>query len=126
MAADETIRVVVKVNPSRHPELHEALKNNDGRAERIRSLALMALSGIAVAGDVRPDPDGSSGQRTKRKPAGNQIKGESPTSESASAVNDDNAKSVAALPSKPEPEPEEDPQKDLIASVVSGLKKSSF
>ena len=126
MDADETIRVVVKVRSSRHPELYEALKNNDGRAERIRSLALMALSGVAVAGDVRPDPDSPSDQRSKRKPAGNQVKSERPTSESANAVNDDSAKFVAALPSKPESEPEEDPHKDLKASVMSGLKKSGF
>lgn len=124
MAADETIRVVVKVNPSRHPELHEALINNGGRAERIRSLALMALSGIAVADDSKPDPSGPKGQHTKQKPTENLGKRERSEPEPTKAVNDDGEKSVAVLPS--EPEPEEDPHKDVRASLMSGLKNTGF
>ena len=119
MDADEYIRVVVKVRASRHPELYGALKNNDGRAERIRSLALLGLSGVAVAGDIEPDPEG---QSTNEKPANNQVKSEHPAAESPPAVNDDSVKPVATLQS----EPEEDAHKDLRASVMSGVKNFSF
>jgi len=53
MAEDKSVRVVVKINPSRHPELFEALEEieSSGRAERLRSLALMALSGYNTSTD---------------------------------------------------------------------------
>lgn len=111
MAEDETIRIVVKVNPSRHPELHEALKNNDGKAERIRSLALMARSGVAVSGgEARSDSESPKDQRKKTKPA--------------SATNDEGEKLTAFLPA--DPKSEDDPRRDFRESVVSGFKNSGF
>lgn len=122
MAADETIRVVVKVNPSRHPELHEALKNNGGRAERIRSLALIALSGMAETGEFRPDPGRPADHDIQEDLASNSVESEQPVIESPRAVNDERAKSVGTLQFEAPPKPEKNPHKDLRASVMRGVK----
>lgn len=120
MAADEAIRVVVKVNPTSHPELYEALKDNGGRAERIRSLALMALSGMATAPDPTPDkPKG----RQKKKPAPLPSSGDSAKQDDSipSAATNDEGETKAS-----KEDPQEDPHKEVRAATLSGLKKMEF
>jgi len=134
MAEDKSIRVVVKVNPSRHPELFEALDDIDpsGRAERLRTLALMALSGYTAANDS-PDPGSGKSKRTRAKatPAepSESEKPESAAKGPASASND--GEETGQQSAKPQPAPEEekeeeDPHAGIRASVVSGLKNSGF
>jgi hypothetical protein len=134
MAEDKSIRVVVKVNPSRHPELFEALDDIDpsGRAERLRTLALMALSGYTAANDS-PDPGSGKSKRTRAKATPSESseseKPESTSKGPASASNDSEEtgqQEVEAQPAQEEKEEEADPHADIRASVVSGLKHSGF
>lgn len=135
MAEDKSIRVVVKVSPSRHPELFDALNDieSSGRAERLRSLALMALSGYTAANDS-PDPSPGKPKRNRNKPVppgDSAIEKPSPEKpEVAQASNDgEDGEKPEAAPEPdavPEEEEKEDPHAHVRASVVSGLKNSGF
>lgn len=123
MAGDKSIRVVVKVNPAQHPELHEALSElESGRAERIRALALMALMGVSVTAESgHPEPSGGKKRREKPKDAHKAL---SPTPDTTKAVNDE--KSAADKTEAKQPEPEVDPHKDVRRDVLAGLKNVGF
>lgn len=129
MDEDKSIRVVVKINPSRHPELHEALNEieSSGRAERLRSLALMALSGYSAAQNDGGSPDGGGRKKGRTKPAPEaegKAEEQSAATDSPKAINDEEP----AVPEKPEPEPkeEDDPHAEVRKSVLKGMKNVGF
>lgn len=131
MAEDKSVRVVVKINPSRHPELFEALEEieSSGRAERLRSLALMALSGYSTSGEGgQPEPRSRKNEkakpkaesRGKSKDDGSTVKQDTGESHSDRAAA--NETPTDAAPS----ETEEDPHKEVRASIVKGMKSVGF
>lgn len=125
MAEDKSVRVVVKVSPSRHPELFEALEEieSSGRAERLRSLALIALSGYSTsAGSDQPDPRPRKSEKAKPK-----TDSKVQTKAHDSAAKQDTSKSDQEEESADKPTPEkEDPHKEVRASVLQGIKSVGF
>lgn len=123
MAADNSIRVVVKINPNRHPELFDAINDieSSGRAERMRALALMALSGYAASGGPA-DIDEPKKRRSTAKP-----KSSDATSADSRDADGSSAKRTETI-EKPDLEEkvEDDPHKAVRASVLSGLKNAGF
>lgn len=130
MAEDKSVRVVVKIHPSRHPELFEALEEieSSGRAERLRSLALMALSGYSTSSDDgQPDPrfrkstkgKPKAGSKEKAKEDGSMVRpGTGESSSDRTAANETSKESPS--------DAEEDPHKEVRASVLAGMKNAGF
>ena len=126
MAEDKSVRVVVKINPSRHPELYEALEEieSSGRAERLRSLALMALSGYNTSTDGgQPAPRLRKNEKVKSKASGKE-KAKEDCSMDGQDASESNINRAAA--DETSSEAKEDPHKEVRASMLQGMKSIGF
>jgi|AntRauTorcE11898_2_1112593.scaffolds.fasta_scaffold30969_1 hypothetical protein len=126
MAEDKSVRVVVKINPSRHPELFEALEEieSSGRAERLRSLALMALSGYNTSTDgSQLAPRTRKSEKAKSQRGG---KGKAEEGRSMGGQDTGESSSDGAVADKTPLEEREDPHKDVRTSVLQGMKNAGF
>lgn len=126
MAEDKSVRVVVKISPSRHPELFEALEEIDssGRAERLRSLALFALSGCSTSAEsIQSDSRFRKSEKATPK-AGSKVqtKGGDPAVKKIASEPNHDKESADKTPL----ETEEDPHKEVRASVLKGIKSVGF
>lgn len=111
------IKPLVIVDEVAHAELHEHLESIPSRyrAERIRTLAMMALRGETVESDRSP--------RSKKKagaPAGaGNSKDKSSDNDKKSST--ERAEESEVESSSQEPEPEQDPHQETRKSLISGV-----